>query len=107
MRIFQVYLHTSNYDIKEHVNVQNIIKEHIQQARNKQYEIIIIGDFNINPDKPRLTETKYKRQFKIVQFLKNLFFYNIFDSVYAITESNPHNTWFNSSKNTALRIDLM
>ncbi len=80
MRIFQVYLHTSNYDIKEHVNVQNIIKEHIQQARNKQYEIIIIGDFNITADKPRLTETKYKRQCKIVQCF---------------------------SKNTALRIDLM
>src|SRR3990170_6616142 len=107
VRIFQVYLYTSNYDIKDRVNVQNITKEHIQQAHNKQFEIIVMGDFNVNPDKLRHTETKYKRQYEIIQFLKNLFFYDIFDSVYTITEQDPHNTWFNTAKNTAFRIDLM
>src|SRR3990170_2642254 len=41
LRIIQVYLHTSNYDIKERMNVHKLIEEHIQQARHKQYEIII------------------------------------------------------------------
>ncbi len=60
LRVFQIYLHTSNYDIKERMKTHAIIKEHINQARNRHYQIIIMGDFNVNPDKLRLNETKYK-----------------------------------------------
>ena len=81
--------------------------EHIQQARNRNYEIMIIGDFNVNPDKPRYNETKYKRQFEIIQYLRNLFFFDIFDTIYDITEQNPYNTWFNNSKQLASRIDFV
>src|SRR6266511_3370534 len=55
LRIIQVYLHTSNYDIQARLTTHKIIMEHIQQAQNRNYEIMIMGDFNVNPDKPRYT----------------------------------------------------
>ncbi len=37
LRVFQIYLHISNYDIKEHIKTHVIIKKHINQARNRHY----------------------------------------------------------------------
>src|SRR6266540_1319323 len=107
LRVFQIYLHTSNYDIKERMKTHAIIKEHINQARNRHYQIIIMGDFNVNPDKLRLNETKYKRQYDIIQYLNNLSFFDIFDTIYDINDNNPQYTWFNSAKQLKSRIDMI
>jgi exonuclease III len=107
LRIFQIYLHTSNYDIQQRVQTQKVLIEHIQQAINDNFKIFVMGDFNVNPDKPRHNETKYKRQFQIIQDLKNRCFFDIFDTIYDINPTTPHNTWFNTAGTLTSRIDLM
>src|SRR3990170_473844 len=106
LRIFQIYLQTSNYDIKERLIIQKYLIEHIQTALNNNFRIIVMGDFNVNPDKPK-NETKYKRQYQIIQNLKNLCFFDLFDTIYDINEHSPHNTWFNHSGSLESRIDMI
>ena len=66
-----------------------------------------MGDFNVNPDKPRPTETKYKRQIEIINFLKYQLFFDIFESTHNITVDEPFDTWFNNSKGISSRIDFI
>src|SRR3989337_750696 len=106
LRVFQIYLQTSNYDIQERMVAQKELIKHVQSALNDNYRIIVMGDFNVNPDKPK-NETKYKRQFRIIQDLKNLQFFDLFDTIYDINERSPHNTWFNHAGSLASRIDMI
>jgi exonuclease III len=106
LRVFQIYLQTSNYDIKDRMLIHQELLNHIQTALNNNYRIIVMGDFNVNPDKPK-NETKYKRQYKIVQDLKNLHFFDLFDTIYDINANSPHNTWFNHSGSLESRIDMI
>src|SRR5688572_1557454 len=106
LRVFQIYLQTSNYDIQERMVAQKELIKHVQTALNDNFRIIVMGDFNVNPDKPK-NETKYKRQFKIIQDLKNLQFFDLFDTIYDINEHSPHNTWFNHAGSLESRIDMI
>ena len=46
LQIIQIYLHASHKDIKECIKLQNDIIHLITQAKNKDYYVILIGDFN-------------------------------------------------------------
>src|SRR3990170_6797621 len=44
---------------------------------------------------------------QIIQNLKNLHFFDLFDTIYDINSATPHNTWFNSSGSLESRIDMI
>src|SRR3990170_1255500 len=48
LRIFQIYLHANNSDIQSRVLLQNEIILKIEAAKQKGFEIIVMGDFNID-----------------------------------------------------------
>ncbi len=107
LRIFQIYLHASKYDIKERFNVQQVLIEHIQQALNKNYHIIVMGDFNVNTDNKRPTESHYIKQHAIIDALLQRNFLDANNLFNDISETNKCSTWFNTSKQIESRIDYI
>ena len=86
MRIFQIYLHANNRDIKDRIDVQNEIIKHVDYALNKCYDVIIMGDFNVDYNKSK--HNNVHRQQKI-KFINDLSHRNLIDSIEILGHHQP------------------
>src|SRR5688572_4931830 len=78
MRIFQIYLHANNREIKDRIIVQNEIIKHVDYALNKCYDIIIMGDFNVDYNKSKHNNVHRQQKLK---FIEDLTYRNLIDSI--------------------------
>src|SRR3989337_4166884 len=72
LRIFQVYLHANNSDIQSQVLLQNEILLKIETAKQKGFEILVMGDFNIDIYKDKHNNSHRKQKLDFTHKLQQL-----------------------------------
>src|SRR6266511_5412827 len=98
IRIFQIYLHANNRDIRERVLLQSEIILKAEDAKKKGYELIIMGDFNVDIYKDQHNKSHRNEKVSFINKLKHL---SLKDTTKLIHQSNQHKlfyTWRNPNK---------
>jgi len=107
MRIFQIYLHANNRDIKDRIIVQNEIIKHIDYALNKNYDVIVMGDFNVDYNKSKHNNVHRQQKLKFIEDLSQR---NLIDSINILDQHQHHinlPTWTSADKSIQSRIDYI
>ena len=103
-RIINIYVNCNEQEKVERDNLLNELNKLVNEAENKNYNIIIMGDFNADAEKFDLsTSNKIKGKYKIIQNLRDKDFYDI----QAITNIEPLKYTWKKNEITKRRIDYI
>ena len=108
IRIIQIYIHANTTQREEIEELYTKITNIIEDAQRKNFKLIVMGDFNVCPEKYkkhyRSTGNIHWR-YKILHMLEIKNLIDIVDLYQDITLQNPCNTF--SNHNFSSRIDLI
>ena len=91
IRLFQIYLHANPKDINDRVNIQKEILQEIISAKSLGYEIIIMGDLNIDYHETNRQRANYVSR---IEFIRALQGFNLIDINASIKDDRNFNyTW--------------
>src|ERR1043165_3146077 len=91
IRLFQVYLHANPKDINERIVIQKEVLQEIINAKSHGYEIIIMGDFNIDY---HVTNPQRANYILRIEFVCALQGFNLIDINASIKDDSSSNfTW--------------
>src|SRR2546430_17550347 len=77
IRIINVYMHSNEKDKLERNKLITELKKLVTEAKQKGYNIIVMGDMNTDVKKlDNALGTKVKDKYKIIQELRNFDFYD-------------------------------
>jgi len=86
LRIIQIYLHSNKEHIKERTQLQQQIISLIQQAQNRHYHVIVMGDFNFDPKHRNVTSLN-RRKLDFILDLEACNLHDNTDLVYNISHT--------------------
>src|SRR3990170_2543454 len=107
LRIFQIYLHANNSDIQSRVLLQNEIILKIEAAKQKDFDIIVMGDFNIDVHKEKHNNSHRKQKLTFVHNLQQL---SLVDATAMVIQKNILHTmytWRSPNKQITSIIDYI
>ena len=107
LRIFQVYLHANNKDIQSRVLIQNDIISKIEEAKQRGYECIVIGDFNVDSYKDKHNNSHRKQKLDFIYKLQQL---SLIDSMTLTHQKDSYRqlyTWQSPNKSISSIIDYV
>ena len=113
LRIIQVYLHANFHsEFKTEIeNTHRYIMDLVEQGQRSNYRIILVGDFNVSPEKYKSYYNRSGRFNWKYQILHDLVNHNMVDTVdlhQDIDDTTPHNTYFPTQANhNPSRLDLI
>ena len=100
IRLFQVYLHANRKDINERIAIQKEILQEIVNAKSRGYEVIIMGDLNIDYHVTNRQRANYVSR---IDFIRALQGFNLIDINASIKDDSTSNfTWQRNSYTAVL-----
>src|SRR6266511_908311 len=107
LHIFQVYLHANNKDIQSRVLIQNDIISKIEDAKQKGYECIVMGDFNVDIYKDKHNNSHRKQKLNFVHKLQQLSFIDSMMITHQKDSYRQLHTWQSSNRTISSIIDYI
>src|SRR5688572_8276519 len=107
LRIFQIYLHANNSDIQSRVLLQNEIISKVETVKQKGFEILVMGDFNIDIYKDKHNNSHRKQKLEFIHKLRQL---TLVDSTALTHPTDTHRnfyTWRNTTHSIHSIIDYI
>ena len=87
LRIIQVYIQAHTLDKESRLDIDQYIYNNLHQAQQNNFKVIIMGDFNVDPDKLDhliLLNKKISWKYKLIQHLRGLNFVPLFMIIKAV-----------------------
>ena len=106
IRIIQIYLQANIHDRKDIEQTYKYLSNIVHEAHNKNIKIILMGDFNIDPEKRNIDQRKWR--YKILNTLENEDMLDVYEVFNEVKNNNNAYTFIPTNTNlSCTRIDLI